>query len=286
VLDRMATSPPGQASARKGDVMSGLEVRSPVQAGRSTVDLADKMLAQVRGGEGGQPSAVGDAAQADNVKSRASPAGLADLTVRVPPGPKAPAQPPSIPTKPTVAAVAAAQAAKAQVPQALSGQAQAQPAQAAAAKAAPGPAAPPATATAPITASSLINQDAPWLPPEPERKAAFLNVYRYWHRQVRPEYAAKALPALLFLVTALPVMVKARDTLKELNLWEPPGDQSRQARDQHSAWKKYCEFLPRAQQALQELDAYKHLSLLSGLDDLMSRITAAEKRFREGPPKR
>jgi hypothetical protein len=81
-------------------------------------------------------------------------------------------------------------------------------------------------------------------------------------------------------------MVKARDTLKELNLWEPPGESSRVARDQHSSWKKYCEFLPRAQQALQELDTYKHLSLLSGLDDLMSRITTAEKRFREGPAKR
>ncbi len=249
--------------------MSGLEVRTPVQSGRSTADLADKMLAEVRG-EGPAPAA---GAHPDPAKPRAG--ALADLTVRVPPGPKAPLPPPAVTGKPNAAASAAAAAAKSQA---------AQPKAAPQAKAAPAPAAPPAPA--PITASSLINEDAPWLPPEPERKAAFLNVYRYWHRQVRPEYAAKALPALLFLVTALPVMVTARDTLKALNLWEPPGEQSRIARDQHSSWKKYCEFLPRAQQALQELDAYKHLSLLSGLDDLMSRITAAEKRFREGPPKK
>jgi hypothetical protein len=256
--------------------MSGLEVRSPVQTGRSTADLHDKVLAQVRGGE---MPAAGDSAGADPAKARGG--AMSVLTARVPPGPKAPIAPPAIATKQNAAVLAAATAAaKAQSAQALSAKAKAAPD----AKAAPAPAAP--AAPAPITASSLINEDAPWLPPEPERKAAFLNVYRYWHRQVRPEYAAKALPALLFLVTALPVMVKARDTLKALNLWEPPGEHSRQARDQHSAWKKYCEFLPRAQQALQELDAYKHLSLLSGLDDLMARITTAEQRFREGPPKR
>ncbi|MEI9891593.1 MAG: hypothetical protein WDN45_14885 [Caulobacteraceae bacterium] len=124
----------------------------------------------------------------------------------------------------------------------------------------------------------------PWLPDEPERKAAFLQVYRYWHAQVRPEFAHKGPPAFLFLVTALPVMVKARDDLKALNLWEPPGEQSRQARDVHSAWKKYCEFLPRATQALQELDDYRHLSLFTAMDDLNSRVIKAEKKFREGIP--
>lgn len=257
--------------------MSGLEVRSPVQTGRSTADVHDKVLAQVRGGE---VPAAGDGSQAD-AKSR--PGAMSALTARVPPGPKAPSAPPAIATKQNAAVLAAATAAaKAQSAQALS----AKPKAPADTKAAPAPAPAAPAAPAPITASSLINEDAPWLPPEPERKAAFLNVYRYWHRQVRPEYAAKALPALLFLVTALPVMVKARDDLKRLNLWEPPGEHSRVARDQHSAWKKYCEFLPRAQQALQELDAYKHLSLLSGLDDLMARITTAEQRFRQGPAKR
>ena len=136
-----------------------------------------------------------------------------------------------------------------------------------------------------VTASSLINENAAWLPPEPDRKTAFLHVFRYWHAQILPEFAEKATPAFLFLVTALPVMVKARDDLKAKNLWEPPGEQSRQARDVHPAWKRYCEFLPRAQQALQEIDTYRGFSLLTGLDELMMRVTRAEKRFREGTPK-
>jgi hypothetical protein len=133
-----------------------------------------------------------------------------------------------------------------------------------------------------MTAASLIDVDAAWLPDEADRKTAFLQVFRYWHAQVRPEFAHKARPAFLFLVTALPVMIKARDTLIAQDLWEPHGDHSREKRDQHAAWKKYCEFLPRAQQALQELDDYRHLSLLTALDDLSGRITRAEARFREG----
>jgi hypothetical protein len=144
------------------------------------------------------------------------------------------------------------------------------------------PPAAPAGPAGPPSASQLIDDTVPWLPDEADRKAAFLQVYRYWHAQVRPEYAHKARPAFLFLVTALPVMVKARDTLKALNLWEPPGEHSRQARDVHPAWRKYCEFLPRATQALQELDDYRHLSLLTALDDLNGRVTKAEKKFREG----
>lgn len=139
-----------------------------------------------------------------------------------------------------------------------------------------------------VTASQLIDDNAPWLPPEPDRKAAFINVFRYWHNMVRPEFRDKATPAFLFLVTALPMMIQSRDHLKDKNLWEPPGEQSRQARDVHPSWKRYCELLPRAQQALQEIDLYRHLSLLTALDELQTRVTRAEKRYREGdkPPAR
>jgi hypothetical protein len=194
------------------------------------------------------------------------------MAVRTPPGPTAKAPPPLKGPAP----VAAPRAPGGPSANAAPG---AKPGAASSAGSAAQPGAKP-----PVTASSLIDESAPWLPPEPDRKTAFLQVYRYWHRQVRPEYADKALPAFLFLVSALPVMVKARDDLKALNLWEPPGEQSRQARDVHSAWKRYCEFLPRAQQALQELDTYRHLSLLTALDDLNGRISKAEKRFREGLP--
>ena len=280
----MATSPPGSASAPKGDVMQNLEVRSP-NPSAGTPDLMAQVLARARSNPGGgppKPQAPTLRPAAASAKSEALP----EIEARKPPGPHAkPAAAPPLkgpaPAKPPayVAAAAAAAAKSAAVAAA-----------AAAAKPAPAPtpaAAPPAAAAAPAgppTASSLIDESSSWLPDEADRKTAFLQVFRYWHAQVRPEFAHKAKPAFLFLVTALPVMVKARDTLVELDLWEPHGEHSRQKRDQHPSWKKYCEFLPRATQALQELDDYRHLSLLTALDDLSGRITKAEKKFREGLP--
>jgi hypothetical protein len=319
----MATPPPGSASAQQSDVMSGLEVRSPIQPSKSAADLVDQVRART---QDGQPD---PAAKPDALAAKApppNPNAFAEIEARKPPGPQAKpapaplkgpdaATPPKGPSAANAAAaakaasakiaaakIAAAKAAAAggQVPggqapggQAPGGQApggQAPGGQASGKSAAPPEAAmPPAAAAMPAgppTATSMIDDTASWLPDEPDRRAAFLQVFRYWHGQVRPEYAHKARPAFLFLVTALPVMVKARDDLKALNLWEPPGDQSRQARDVHPAWKKYCEFLPRAAQALQELDDYRHLSLLSALDDLNGRVSKAEKRFREGPARR
>jgi hypothetical protein len=290
----MTTSPPGSASAQKSDVMSDLEVRSPVPPTRSTTVLVEQVLARVRSG---QPQArdAKSAAPAAALAPRPPQAGstpnnLPDIEVRKPPGPQAkpapaPLKGPAASTPPRGPASAAASQPGARRPAGAGAQA------AQAGKpAAPSPqaATPPAAASAgppgPPTATSLIDDSASWLPPEEERKVAFLQVFRYWHAQVRPEYAHKARPAFLFLVTALPVMVKARDTLEALNLWEPPGEHSRQARDTHPAWKKYCEFLPRATQALQELDDYRHLSLLTALDDLNARVIKAEKKFREGIP--
>jgi hypothetical protein len=253
--------------------MKDLDVRSPTPTAGSP-DVMARVLATAR------------ATQAPKLHTLVrpppappKPEALLEIEARKPPGPQAkkPAAPPPLkgpgPATP---------------PKGPSAEAAAAAAKAAAAKAAgvkPEPApAPPAPPPAPVavTAASLIDVDAAWLPDEDDRKTAFLQVFRYWHAQVRPEFAHKARPAFLFLVTALPVMVKARDTLIAQDLWEPHGDQSREKRDQHYAWKKYCEFLPRAQQALQELDDYRHLSLLTALDDLSGRITRAEARFREG----
>jgi hypothetical protein len=261
--------------------MQDLEVRSPAPPARSAPDLMAQVLARARSGQAGPsltPKPPGLASRPAPAKSDALP----EIEARKPPGPHAkPAAPPPLkgpgpatPPKGPTAEAAAANAAAAK----------AAAAKATAAKPAPPPA--PVAPAGPPTAASLIDETAPWLPDEAERRTAFLQVFRYWHAQVRPEYAHKARPAFLFLVTALPVMVKARDTLVALDLWEPHGEHSRQRRDQHASWKKYCEFLPRAQQALQELDDYRHLSLLTALDDLNGRITKAETRFREGlaPP--
>ena len=132
-----------------------------------------------------------------------------------------------------------------------------------------------------VAASDLIDEEAGWLPADPERREAFLQVFRFWHSRVRPQYAAQATPALLYLVTALPVLIKARDELKADHLWEPKSDEAQMERESHPAWKKYCEFLPRAQQASAEIKAYRTISLVSGLDDLFARVTAAEKMYRQ-----
>ncbi len=287
----MVTSPAGSASAPKGDVMQDLEVRSPTPSA-GTPDLMAKVLASAKAG----PAGPGQPSPPQILAPRPAPPkaeALLEIEARKPPGPQAkkpvtapPLKGPGPAKPPAYVAAAAAAAAKSAAIKA-----------AAAAKPPPGqesaqapPSAPPAatpSAAAPAgppLATSLIDETAPWLPDEAERKSAFLQVFRYWHAQVRPEYAHKAKPSFLFLVTALPVMVKARDTLVALDLWEPHGEQSRQKRDQHPSWKKYCEFMPRAQQALLELDDYRHLSLLTALDDLNGRITRAEKKFREGVP--
>jgi len=259
--------------------MQDLEVRSPTPSA-GTPDLMAKVLASAKA-KPGQPSKP----QILTPRAPAPPKAeaLLEIEARKPPGPQAkkPAAPPPLKgpgarQAPAYVAAAAAAAAKAAaIKAAAAAKQEAAPA--------PAPAAPPPAAPAgPPSAASLIDDTAPWLPEEADRKTAFLQVFRYWHAQVRPEFAHKARPALLFLVTALPVMVKARDTLVALDLWEPHGDQSREKRDQHPSWKKYCEFLPRAQQALQELDDYRHLSLLTALDDLNGRIIRAEKKFREG----
>ena len=283
----MATSPAGSASAPKGDVMQDLEVRSPTPSA-GTPDLMAKVLASAKASQArpGQPSKPQILAPRAPAPPKAE--ALLEIEARKPPGPQAnkPAAPPPLKgpgarQAPAYVAAAAAAAAKAAAIKAAA-------AAKAAPEAAPAPAAPPVIAApaGPPSATSLIDTAAPWLPDEDDRKTAFLQVFRYWHAQVRPEFAHKARPSFLFLVTALPVMVKARDTLIALDLWEPHGDQSREKRDQHPSWKKYCEFMPRAQQALLELDDYRHLSLLTALDDLNGRITRAEKKFRDGaaPP--
>ena len=134
-------------------------------------------------------------------------------------------------------------------------------------------------------ASDLINQDASWLPPDPKRKAGFFEAFRIWHMQVQPQFSRAATPTFLFLYIALPVMKQCRDDLVDLNLWNPLGQRAMNARDAHVSWKKYCEFMPRAQVAMMEIPIYATYSLLSDLDPLCERILTAEKRFREGAQK-
>ncbi|WP_454718146.1 hypothetical protein [Caulobacter segnis] len=133
--------------------------------------------------------------------------------------------------------------------------------------------------------NELINDQATWLPPDPARKAGFFEAYRIWHLQVQPQFGRAATPTFLFLYIALPVMKQCRDELMDMDLWNPLGQRAMAARDGHVSWKKYTEFMPRAQVALMEIPIYATYSLLSDLDALCERIVVAEKRFREGPQK-
>ena len=134
----------------------------------------------------------------------------------------------------------------------------------------------------PVPAEALIDDDASWLPSDKERRAAFLQMFRLWHGHVLSEYSPRATPAFLFLATVLPVLAQARDELKSKSLWDPQDDAVRAERDAHPSWRKYCELLPRAQQAAMEVKPYRTIPLVSGLDGLIARVTAAEKGFREG----
>jgi len=130
------------------------------------------------------------------------------------------------------------------------------------------------------SADEVINPNAQWLPPDPERKATFLQAFRLWHMQVQPSFSRAATPAFLFLYSALQVMRESRDALIAQDLWTPLGDRATRARDAHPAWKKYTDFMSRAQVALMEIPIYSQYSLLSDLDALHDRIVAAELRFR------
>ncbi|MBC6983643.1 hypothetical protein [Caulobacter sp. 17J80-11] len=132
-------------------------------------------------------------------------------------------------------------------------------------------------------ADELINPNASWLPPDTERRNGFLQAYKAWHLRIRPAYSRAATPAFLFAYIAVPVLRDSRKLLTELGLWEPLSLKDTKARDAHPAWKRWCEFLPRAQTAVNEIDAYRSYSLFTELEDLADRITKAELRFRHGP---
>ncbi|HEY2660695.1 MAG TPA: hypothetical protein VGI79_13305 [Caulobacteraceae bacterium] len=132
-------------------------------------------------------------------------------------------------------------------------------------------------------AEKLASMEAHWLPPEPERRQAFFGAFRMWHLQVHPRYATAATPAFLYLYSALPGMQKTRDSLIELDLWNPPTEMGRQRRNNHNLWRRYCDAMMRVEAARMEFAIYKQYSLTDQIDDLWTRVQQAEERFRSGP---
>jgi hypothetical protein len=144
----------------------------------------------------------------------------------------------------------------------------------------------PRAAVAKTSALSLINEESDWLPADPDRRGAFLKVYQAWHSQVLAQYSSAATPAFLFVFSALPVLKSCRSELESQDLWDPLTDRGTSAKEAHPAWRKYCEFLPRAVTALNEIGTYSDYSVFTQLDDLIDRVVKAEQRFRTGPEKR
>ena len=130
-----------------------------------------------------------------------------------------------------------------------------------------------------------IRQDASWLPPQPERREAFLAAYLLWHMQVLPKFADAATPEFLFLFIAVGQLMKARDELDAIGLFSRTSNAKKQQREDQPAWKRYCELLPKAQAALASIPTYNSYSLFNELEELHPRITTAEQRFRGVTPK-
>jgi hypothetical protein len=124
---------------------------------------------------------------------------------------------------------------------------------------------------------------ATWLPPEHEKREAFVAAYRMWHMQVRPKYATAATPAFLYLYSALPGMRKTRDALKALDLWDPATEQGRRERSVHDLWRRFCESMMKVDAARTGFAIYEQYSLTTELDELWTRVRYAEERFRTEP---
>ena len=134
-------------------------------------------------------------------------------------------------------------------------------------------------------AETLVRSDeATWL--APERREAFFKAYRMWHMQVLPRYASAATPAFLYLYSALPSMVKARDGLIALELWNPPTDHGKRERAEHVLWRRFCDVMVRVEAARAEFEIYKQYSLFTQISDLWERVLQTEVRFRTGPSAR
>jgi len=131
-------------------------------------------------------------------------------------------------------------------------------------------------------AETLSQVDPEWL--AADRRDAFMMGYRMWHMQVQPRFAAAATPAFLYLFSALPSMLKARDSLVELGLWNPSTQKAKGERDNHPLWRRFTDSAVRVETARQEFAIYKQYSLWTELDELWSRVKLAEERFRKPAP--
>ena len=129
-------------------------------------------------------------------------------------------------------------------------------------------------------AETLASAPSPWM--SDERRDAFMTGYRMWHMQIQPAYAAEASPGFLFVFGSLPNLMKLKQSLVEINLWDPPTEKGKEERRNHDLWRRYCESMTRIESARSEIGPLRQYSLQTQIDEMWEYVKKLERRYRTG----
>jgi hypothetical protein len=127
-------------------------------------------------------------------------------------------------------------------------------------------------------AQTLSEAPSPWL--SDERRDSFMVGYRMWHMQILPHYAAEATPGFLFIFGALPNMLKIKQQLIDVGLWDPPTQKGKEQRQNHDLWRRYCENMARIESARVDIAALRQYSLATQIEEMWEHVKKLERRFR------
>jgi hypothetical protein len=127
-------------------------------------------------------------------------------------------------------------------------------------------------------AETLSQAPSPWL--SDERRDAFMVGYRMWHMQIQPHYASEGTPSFLFMFGALPNMLRIKQQLIEIELWDPPTQKGKEQRQNHDLWRRYCENMARIESARVDISAVRQYSLASQIGEMWEHVKKLERRFR------
>ena len=129
-------------------------------------------------------------------------------------------------------------------------------------------------------AETLSQAPTPWL--SPERRDAFITGYRMWHMLIQPAYAAEATPSFLFIYSALPSMLKLKQQLEDIGLWDPPTEKGKDQRRNHDLWRRYCEHMARIESARTDIPALQQYPLSTHVAEMWEHVKKLEQRYRTG----
>jgi hypothetical protein len=127
-------------------------------------------------------------------------------------------------------------------------------------------------------AETLSQSPSPWL--SDERRDSFMVGYRMWHMQILPHYASEGTPSFLFIFGALPNMLKIKQQLIEIGLWDPPTQKGKEQRQNHDLWRRYCENMARIESARVDIAALRQYSLATQIEEMWEHVKKLERRFR------